>query len=263
MKKLISGLSALTLAGLMSITALADTTVSPGADGKPAPSSAGTEVSYDVTPSYTVTIPAGADITTGEQTKSITLAEGALLAEGSKIEVKLEKGEYTASGNAFTAKTASGNSSVSYQINGGNIKVGDTVASLDKDTLSADLTFAKTDTVAPTYAGKHTEVLTFAISVAEAEASTQKSVTIKGFTDTEHDVDISDFTINYEDGDKWSDVLNDPDALTDKTGLCKAMGIVGYKVFPNDWTVVYLYNNSEYVSPDDEIDSTKEYKLGW
>ena len=127
MKKLISGISALLTAAMLiaPMSAFADTTVNPDPDDmpNPKPASAGFEVKYDVDPSYTVTIPSGVDITTGDKTASITLNEGALLAEGAKIEVVLDKGAYTTTGNAFTAKTASGNSSASYQINGGDVKV--------------------------------------------------------------------------------------------------------------------------------------------
>lgn len=163
MKKLISGISALLTAAMLiaPMSAFADTEIKPDT----VPPEGGLTVKYDVDPSYTVTIPAGVDITTGDKTASITLNEGALLAEGAKIEVVLDKGAYTTTGNAFTAKTASGNSSASYQINGGDVKVGDVVASLDKDTLSADLTFSRTTTIAPTYAGTHSEVLTFKVSV--------------------------------------------------------------------------------------------------
>ena len=162
MKKLRSGLTALAIAAALApMSAFADTEIKPDT----VPPEGGLTVKYDVDPSYTVTIPAGVDITTGDKTASITLNEGALLAEGAKIEVVLDKGAYTTTGNAFTAKTASGNSSASYQINGGDVKVGDVVASLDKDTLSADLTFSRTTTITPTYAGTHSEVLTFNVSV--------------------------------------------------------------------------------------------------
>lgn len=170
-KKLLAAVMAFAMVSAIApMSAFADTPVSPDPDNmpNPKPASAEFEVKYDVDPSYTVTIPAGVDITTGDKTASITLNEGALLAEGTKIEVVLKKGAYTTTGNAFTAKTASGNSSASYQINGGNVKVGDVVASLDKDTLSADLTFSRTTTIAPTYAGTHSEVLTFGISVEDS-----------------------------------------------------------------------------------------------
>lgn len=167
-KKLLAAVMAFAMVSAIAPMSAFATNVTPDTDGKPSPATAGFEVKYDVDPSYTVTIPAGVDITTGDKTASITLDEGALLAEGTKIEVVLEKGAYTTTGNAFTAKTASGNSSASYQINGGNVKVGDVVASLDKDTLSADLTFSRTTTIAPTYAGTHSEVLTFGIAVKEA-----------------------------------------------------------------------------------------------
>lgn len=164
-KRLLAAVMALSMVSAIApMSAFADTEIKPDT----VPPEGGLTVKYDVDPSYTVTIPAGVDITTGDKTASITLDEGALLAEGTKIEVVLEKGAYTTTGNAFTAKTASGNSSASYQINGGNVKVGDVVASLDKDTLSADLTFSRTTTIAPTYAGTHSEVLTFNIAVEDS-----------------------------------------------------------------------------------------------
>ena len=176
-RRFIAVFAALTMAaaiGSTGVFAAEPTTVVPGTDGNPTPESAGFEVKYDVDPSYTVTIPAGVDITTEDKTDSITLNEGALLEEGSKIKVVLEKGANTTSGNSFTAKTASGNSSASYQITQGEntVSVGDTVASLDKDTLSASLTFSKTETVKPTYAGTHAEVLTFTISTLGGASST-------------------------------------------------------------------------------------------
>ena len=204
-KKLLAAVMAFAMVSAIAPMSAFATNVTPDTDGKPSPASAGFEVKYDVDPSYTVTIPAGVDITTGDKTASITLDEGALLAEGTKIEVVLEKGAYTTTGNAFTAKTASGNSSASYQINGGNVKVGDVVASLDKDTLSADLTFSRTTTIAPTYAGTHTETLTFNIAVEEAvttrtvtwnesdiTGSTGKAFTKDGITITADMIDFID-----------------------------------------------------------------------
>ncbi len=204
-RRFISGLSALAIAAALAPMSAFATNVTPDTSGNPSPPSAGFEVTYDVDPSYTVTIPAGVDITTGDKTASITLEEGVILPEGAKIEVVLEKGAYTTTGNAFTAKTASGNSSASYQINGGNVKVGDVVASLDKDTLSADLTFSRTTTIAPTYAGTHSEVLTFGISVEDA-------VVVKTLT-------VGDVTLDYCDGDTWQQIVDrNPDKIKTTSG---------------------------------------------
>lgn len=167
-KRLLAAVMAFAMVSAIApMSAFADTEIKPDT----VPPEGGLTVKYDVDPSYTVTIPAGVDITTGDKTASITLNEGALLAEGSKIEVVLEKGAYTTTGNAFTAKTESGKSSASYQINGGDVKVGDVVASLDKDTRSADLTFSRTETTKPTFAGTHSEVLTFKVSVKDSVES--------------------------------------------------------------------------------------------
>ena len=203
-RRFISGLSALAIAAALAPMSAFATNVTPDTSGNPSPPSAGFEVTYDVDPSYTVTIPAGVDITTGDKTASITLEEGVILPEGAKIEVVLEKGAYTTTGNAFTAKTASGNSSASYQINGGNVKVGDVVASLDKDTLSADLTFSRTETTKPTFAGTHSEVLTFKVSVKEAA----KTLTLTGtYFDREAYSDVTkSIEIKYTDNDTWKDI---------------------------------------------------------
>ena len=200
-KRLLAAVMAFAMVSAIApMSAFADTEIKPDT----VPPEGGLTVKYDVDPSYTVTIPAGVDITTGDKTASITLNEGALLAEGSKIEVVLEKGAYTTTGNAFTAKTESGNSSASYQINGGNVKVGDVVASLDKDTLSADLTFSRTETTKPTFAGTHSEVLTFKVSVKEAA----KTLTLTGtYFDREAYSDVTkSIEIKYTDNDTWKDI---------------------------------------------------------
>ena len=148
--KIIAGLSAFVLAtALVPMSAFAAITA--GTDGNPVPNSTGFEVSYDVDPSYTVTIPAGVDITTGDKTTDITLAEGALLEEGTSIKVVLESAANTTSGKAFTAKTESGNSSAGYKIEQGTtqIGIGDTVATLNKDSLTSGLKFSKTNTPRP------------------------------------------------------------------------------------------------------------------
>ena len=213
-RRFIAVFAALTMAaaiGSTGVFAAEPTTVVPGTDGNPTPESAGFEVKYDVDPSYTVTIPAGVDITTEDKTDSITLNEGALLEEGSKIKVVLEKGANTTSGNSFTAKTASGNSSASYQITQGEntVSVGDTVASLDKDTLSASLTFSKTETIKPTYAGTHAEVLTFTVSVEGGSAPiAQKTLTIQKTSLTAAGLQVMEGTLSldYTSANKWSDV---------------------------------------------------------
>ena len=74
MKKLISGLSALLTVAMLipPMSAFAATEIKPDT----VPPEGGLTVKYDVDPSYTVTIPAGVDITTGDKTASITLNEG-------------------------------------------------------------------------------------------------------------------------------------------------------------------------------------------
>ena len=246
-RRFISGLSALAIAAALAPMSAFATNVTPDTSGNPSPPSAGFEVTYDVDPSYTVTIPAGVDITTGDKTASITLEEGVILPEGAKIEVVLEKGAYTTTGNAFTAKTASGNSSASYQINGGNVKVGDVVASLDKDTLSADLTFSRTTTIAPTYAGTHSEVLTFGISVEDA-------VVVKTLT-------VEDVTLDYCDGDTWQQIVDrNPDKIKTTSGSGWEVRISKINGSFTSWNLCKgSIGNTNFVYADHVVDPNATY----
>ena len=172
-RRFIAGFSAMTMAAAMAMSASAvdPTQIVPGADGQPTPETAGAEVTYNVEAAYTVTIPAGADISSGSDEQTIT-ASDVLLEQGKKITVTLSKASNTASGKLFTAKDESGESTVNYTIKAGDadVAVGDKVAEFETKTgeQSATLTFTKDADSTPTFAGTHTETLTFNISVESA-----------------------------------------------------------------------------------------------
>ncbi len=124
-----------------------------------------TIVSYNVAPTYTVTIPG--DVTLYDDKTSdatITAEAGVMLESGQTIVVKLTGATNTESGSTFSAKY--GESTANYTISaGGSAKaIGDTVATFNTSTTaqSAKLTFSAA--TGATLAGNHTETLTFTIS---------------------------------------------------------------------------------------------------
>ena len=124
-----------------------------------------TNVSYNVDPSYTVSIPAAVTLSDADVTADIT-ASDVILEDGKQIKVDLTAASNTASGSTFNAKN--GDSTVTYTITGDEaIAVGDTVATFAADG-SKTLTFSAADKSAATVAGAHTETLTFGISVENA-----------------------------------------------------------------------------------------------
>ena len=172
-RRFIAGFSAMAMAAAMAMSASAadPTQIVPNDSGNPNPETAGAEVTYNVDAAYTVTIPAGADISSGSDVQSIT-ADDVLLEQGKKITVTLSEASNTASGKLFTAKDESGESTVNYTIKAGDtdVEVGGTVAEFETKTgeQSATLTFTKDADSTPTFAGTHTETLTFNIAVEEA-----------------------------------------------------------------------------------------------
>ena len=121
-----------------------------------------------VDPTYTITIPTAVNLNSSDPV-SIE-AEGVELNEGQKIVVTLDSAEYVETGaSEFIAKTSDGSSSVTYTIGKGEattgVKVGDTVAEFTGDS-SQVLSFSAP--TGATYAGTHTETLTFGVAVEDA-----------------------------------------------------------------------------------------------
>ena len=161
--KVIAGLAALTMvSALAPISAFAvdDTVIKEDTAEKTGSMTA----TYDAEAKYTVTIPAGVTLSeTADVTKNIA-ASDVRLESGQKIKVTLYGASNTESGSTFNAKTEAKDSTATYTITAGEnaVEVGGTVAEFNADGEQA-LTFSKAE--GATLAGKHTETLTFNISV--------------------------------------------------------------------------------------------------
>ena len=127
-------------------------------------------------PAYIITIPATADINGGTVTIK---AENVELHGGQAINLTVS-GENTQKGETtFNAKNENGDSTVKYTIKNGveNIECGGTALSFT-DNGSQSLTFTKTSD--PTFAGKHTETLTFGITVENAAPANPYAANVVG-----------------------------------------------------------------------------------
>ena len=127
---------------------------------------------YDVKAKYTVTIPAGVTLDSKNSVTANFKASEVMLESGQKIKVTLTDASNTASGSTtFSAKTEKGDSTATYTISKGEtaVAVGDTVAEFTENGEQS-LTFSKAE--GATYAGKHTETLTFGIAVEQATPAT-------------------------------------------------------------------------------------------
>ena len=110
MKKLLAIILAALMIAACSVTAFAADT---------------TTVTYEVQPTYTVSIPASVTLSDADVTADIT-ASDVVIENGSQITVKLTAASNTASGSTFNAKN--GDSTVNYTITAdSSIAVGDTV----------------------------------------------------------------------------------------------------------------------------------------
>ncbi len=133
-----------------------------------------TNVTFDAprnSPEFTITIPASVNLNAENPTATIK-AENVYLdtTKHKQINVTLDSAQYVETGaSTFIAKTADSSSSVTYTIGKGTattgIKVGDTVAEFTTDG-SQVLSFSAP--TGATYAGTHTETLTFGISVEDS-----------------------------------------------------------------------------------------------
>ena len=181
-----------------------------------------TNVSYDVQPTYTVTIPATVDLGDNDVTQ---------------IKVELTSASNTASGSTFNAKN--GNSAVTYTITGDKaIAVGDTVATFTADG-SKTLTFSAADKSNATVAGAHTETLTFSIAVEDASST----ITIGGVT------------LNYSSGDTWREIANNNSDKIDFNDRVQG-GVIRHN---GDWLCKDVADNNHLVRPDDVIDPNGNY----
>ena len=165
-KKLLAAVMALTMVSAlapMSAFAADDTIIKQDTADKTGTMTA----TYDVTAKYTVTIPAGIELKSDASVSKDITASDVVLESGKKIKVTLTKASNTASGSSFSAKNDKGDSTATYTISKGEtaVAVGDVVAEFTENGTQA-LTFSKAE--GATYAGTHTETLTFGISVEDA-----------------------------------------------------------------------------------------------
>ena len=201
-----------------------------------------TDVSYNVEPTYTISIPASVTLGDAAVTADVT-ASDVLLGDNQQIEVELTSASNTASGSTFNAKN--GDSTVTYTITGDSaIAVGDTVATFTADG-SKTLTFSAADKSAVTVAGAHTETLTFTVKVDSV---------IKSFTITHWSGDL---VVEYSDGDTWRDMIA---KYPEKLSLSSNGSIVCYA----NAYLRYRNNNggSGTVSPDQLVDLNVPYYVG-
>lgn len=126
-----------------------------------------TNVEFDaphVSPEFIITIPQSVALSSSTSTATITATDVYLDTEKhTKINVTLDSASNTEDGNTFHAVNTENGSSATYTINNGgedNIAVGGIVAEFTEDG-SKTLTFSAPE--GATYAGTHTEVLTFGI----------------------------------------------------------------------------------------------------
>ena len=122
-----------------------------------------TEVTYNVDPTYTVTIPD--TVTLG--TSADVSASNVVVAKGSKVVVKLTGTSGT--NNAFTVKNTEGEE-LAYTVKNGtkNVNVGDTVLTVNPEsatTGSATLNFNAPDANSIKYSGTYSGTVTFTVSV--------------------------------------------------------------------------------------------------
>ena len=228
MKKILAIIIAAVMIAACTVTAFADTT----------------DVSYDVQPSYTVTIPAAVTLGDSAVEADIT-ASDVILEGGKKIAVELTSASNTASGSTFNAKN--GDSTVTYTITGDEaIAVGDTVATFTANG-SKTLTFSAADKSAATVAGAHTETLTFGISVEDA-------VVVKTLT-------VEDVTLDYCDGDTWQQIVDrNPDKIKTTSGSGWEVRISKINGSFTSWNLCKgSIGNTNFVYADHVVDPNATY----
>ena len=154
MKKLFALILAVVMLATMSVTAFAANTT----DGS-------TEVSFNVDPTYTVTIPATVELERQEDNGTVTYENDYTLT--AQAGVRLKKGEYieVTVASDFTMETDEG-ATLAYAITAGGNDVANNgvVAEFDTDKAeqTATIHIAAND---PDYAGEYKDTVTFTLTV--------------------------------------------------------------------------------------------------
>ena len=159
MNKLIALVLAIVLMTSLSATAFAaDNTIN--YNSSQLSQSSGLNVTYNVQPNFTVTIPPTVGLGS-----SVTVSTADVVVEYGKA-VKVRLAETSAGDNAFVLTTPEG-ASISYTVKKGNtnVQVGDVILTATPTSTDTSVTL---DFVAPkniTYAGNYTGTITFSIAV--------------------------------------------------------------------------------------------------
>ena len=124
------------------------------------------DLAYDVSSTYTVTIPATISITGATPTGTLTIgATNVCIAEGEKLRVKITKAENYVEGTPFRLKTGS-NTYLPYEItkSGNNITYGGEVLYVEAGATDGSAGLTITPNTA-TVSGSYADELTFTVSV--------------------------------------------------------------------------------------------------
>ena len=160
MKKVFAVLLAVALMATISVTAFA-AEIGPGANA----SQGSTEVSFNVDPTYTVTIPATVELNKVEDNGTVTYENDYTLT--AQAGVRLKKGEYieVTVASDFEMTTTEG-ATLAYSITaGGNAVANNGVVAefnTDKAEQTATIHIAAND---PDYAGEYKDTVTFTVAV--------------------------------------------------------------------------------------------------
>lgn len=181
MKKLISFALTLTLVFSLSVTAFATSDTTELNTGH---TSGNTQITYNVDPAYTVTIPTNVELTDKEAgTSALVKATNVKIPRGENLTVKLDMN------NTFQVSTPSGNNiaSLKYTVtkddnSNNSLNAGDEIFSFSPylndeksviDFTEATLKFNLDTSTPVTYAGNYSGTLTFTVSVDPIEATEQ------------------------------------------------------------------------------------------
>ena len=217
---------------------------------------------YDVTAKYTVTIPAGVTLDSTNAVSKKIEASDVMLESGKKIKVTLNSADHTTSGATFHAQTDKGDSTATYTISKGEtaVAVGDTVAEFTGNGTQA-LTFSKAE--GATYAGAHTETLTFTVSLEDAVTTKKLTITGEYFDDEIGGYVPKSLEIEYTDNDTWKDIAEryDEVSLQDYSDgpegkIIDFWGIYGCILRSNESPYTY-----KFVSINDKVSAYSSYYL--
>ena len=220
-RRFIAGLSAMTMAAAMAMSVSA-TEVKPigGNPYNADPNNAAPEatVTYNVDPSYTVTIPTKVTLSDENDVKleNAVAASDVRLEKGDKIVVSLDKD------NTFEVKN--GDETITYAVYKGtttdaaNKLAAESVVAEFSENGSETLTFAKINKDDVKYAGTYTGTLTFGISVESAKAAAKKPDIAQAdctFSPSNGKSTLSNANIttameySADNGTTWTDVTSD------------------------------------------------------